>query len=228
MDSSRVAMLRDVLAGTGWVQRTTEFGRFLRRSTRAPGELLLVGTPGTEPWHLAAHLDDEATFTGAPELSPTLVRWQPPSEAPRHLRVGLERLEQARRGETVFVVAEEDAPAALLERVHDARHVGATILSLNAGDAELAELAHEALVVPPLDVTVSASAVQDVPATPIGAIDDKLFSGAAAPALSFDTAQHFVSMAAGEAANRLSARDKARHRWARLLDAVTGPAAQHW
>ena len=57
-------------------------------------------------------------------------------------------LEAARRGETVFVVAEDSAPVPLLERVNDARRVGATILALDEGDPELDALAHEALAVP--------------------------------------------------------------------------------
>jgi hypothetical protein len=107
-----------------------------------------VGTPTYEPWHVTAHLDDEARLAGIPELAPTLVRWAPPAGAPAHLAVGLARLEAAQRGETVFVVAEDSAPVPLLERVDDARRVGATILALDEGDAELDALAHEALAVP--------------------------------------------------------------------------------
>jgi hypothetical protein len=110
--------------------------------------LLVVGTPAYEPWHVTAHLDDEARLAGIPELAPTLVRWAPPAGAPPHLAVGLARLEAARRGETLFVVAEDSAPVPLLERVNDARRVGATILALDEGDPELDALAHEALAVP--------------------------------------------------------------------------------
>ena len=76
------------------------------------------------------------------------MRWAPPEGAPAHLSVGLARLEAARRGETLFVVAEDSAPVPLLERVNDARRVGATILALDEGDPELDALAHEALAVP--------------------------------------------------------------------------------
>ena len=48
----------------------------------------------------------------------------------------------------MFVVAEDSAPVPLLERVNDARRVGATILALDEGDPELDALAHEALAVP--------------------------------------------------------------------------------
>ncbi|WP_199485216.1 hypothetical protein [Actinomadura craniellae] len=168
MDNDQVAMLREVLSATGWLERTGEFARALRVSARRPGGLLLVGTPGDDPWHLAAHLDDESRHNDVPGLAPTLVRWEPPPDAPPHLRVGLDRLAAARRGETLFVVAEEDAPAPLLERVDDARRTGAVVLALEGGDRELAGLAHEALTVPPADGLVS-----------------------------FDGAQHLVSAAAG-------------------------------
>ena len=107
-----------------------------------------MGTPDYEPWHVTAHLDDEARLAGIPELAPTLVRWAPPAGAPPHLSVGLARLEAAQRGETLFVVADDTAPVPLLERVDDARRVGATILALDEGDPELDALAHEALAVP--------------------------------------------------------------------------------
>jgi hypothetical protein len=166
MDAEQVAALRAVLAPTGWLERTTVFARALRRS-RTPGGLLLVGTPGDEPWHLAAHLDEESRLSGAPELSPTLVRWAPPPDAPPHLRVGIRRLERAERGETVLVVGAKLARAPLLERVSDARK-RATVLALDQGDPELEQLAHEVLTVQPGMAPVS-----------------------------FDGAQHLVSSAAG-------------------------------
>jgi len=198
VDADQVATLRALLSPTGWIERTAAFARLLR-STRSPGGLLLVGTPTEEPWHLAAHLDDESRFSGIRELSPTLVRWAPPADAPPHLRVGLSRLESAQRGETVFVVTPETAPVPLLERVSDARKVGATVLALDHSDPELESLAHEALSVP----TESSGFV------------------------SFDAVQHLVSAAAGEL--DLTARGDARAgrglraRLARLLDAVSGP-----
>ena len=66
------------------------------------------------------------------------------------------------------MVSPEAAPAPLLERVHDARRTGATILAMDQGDPELDDMAHEYL-------TVAA----DAP-------------------VSFDAAQHLVSAAAGE------------------------------
>lgn len=197
MDAARVAIVRELLASTGWVERTRSFARTLRRSTKDPGGLLLVGTPDEEPWHLAAHLDDESRLAGVPELSPTLVRWAPPPDAPPHLAVTMARLEAARRGETVFVVAEEVAPVPLLERVSDARKVGATVLALDGGDRELEGLAHESLSVVEADLVV--------------------------PELSFDTVQHLVSTAAGESPSGGPGRRGFRDRLARALDAISGP-----
>src|SRR5215469_1426562 len=148
MDADQVATLRVLLARSGWLERAREFGRALRTTPRSRGGLLLVGTPDFEPWHLTAHLDEESRLCGLPLLTPTLVRWSPPPDAPPHLRVGLDRLEAARRGETLFVVTEDTAPVPLLERVNDARKTGATILALDGDDPELEALAHEALAVP--------------------------------------------------------------------------------
>jgi hypothetical protein len=191
--------------------------------------LLLVGTPAEEPWHLTAHLDEESRLSGIPEMMPTLVRWQVPDGAPPHLRVGLERLRAARRGETVFVVTPSTAPVPLLERVSDARKVGATIFALDQGDPELERLAHEALSIAP---------------------------GPGVPGVSFGAAQHLISAACGElgqdgefgvaSADRRAGREKVRERTepgtpgyqryrpgvrglkdrvAHLLDVVSGPSA---
>jgi hypothetical protein len=168
VNAEQVAALRVLLAPTGWLDRAAEFARALRGSARTPGGLLLVGTPHHEPWHFAAHLDDESRLAGLPELAPTLVRWNPPPGAPAHLSVGLARLGDARRGDSLVVVSPQAAPDRLLERVSDARRGGATILALDRGDGRLADVAHEALTVAPT-----------------------------AP-LTFDAAQHLVSAAAGD------------------------------
>jgi hypothetical protein len=207
MDAAKVHLLRDLLATTGWVERSRDFARSLTKSGLTRGSLLLVGTPEEEPWHLAAHLDDEARFSGRLELSPTLVRWAPPGDAPPHLRVGLDRLGSVGRGETLFVVAPEAAPERLLERVADARRIGATILSIDDGDDELGDLAHDRLVVPRL----------------IGP-DDKVtaltLAGLGTTTVDMDTVQHLVSVAAGEDTGRGAVRD----RLARLLERISGPA----
>jgi hypothetical protein len=205
-------MLRELLATTSGVDRTRDFARGLRRSAR-PGGLLLVGTPTEEPWHLAAHLDDEARLAGAPELSPTLVRWSPPADAPPHLSVTLARLEAARRDETLFVVAPDSPPESLLERLSDARRIGATILSIDDGDDDLAGLANDRLVVPSPRLLVpeytgnltSPDAAAQARGLPVD--------------IDIDAVQHLVSVAAGESTAKMSLRD----RLAQILHHVSGP-----
>ncbi len=195
-------VLREMLASSGWVERTQGFARTMRRRTTEAGGLLLVGTPEAEPWHLAAHLDDESRWAGVPQLSPTLVRYQAPADAPAHLSVTLERLEAAGRGETLFVVSETTAPEGLLERAWDARKSGATVLSLDAGDEELHGVAHESLVVP-----ASVESTLVVPELDV---------------VSFDSVQHLVSVAAGEAADSAASRS-IRKRMAQFLEQLAGP-----
>ncbi|MCX5125451.1 hypothetical protein ABT024_23600 [Streptomyces sp. NPDC002812] len=201
MDAVRVALLREVLAGTEWPGAARRFAGTLRRSVvPAGGNLLLVGTEQYEPWHLAAHLVDEAAWSGLPELAPTLVRHHVlPGDAP-HLSVGLSRLEAARRGHTLLVVAPEQPGDGLLERVHDARRAGATVLSLDGGDPDLGTLAHEVLSVP---------------------------DGAAE--LDLDTVQHLVSAAAGENSLPVQRGPKRfRDRLARLADQLAAPPPSRW
>ena len=198
MDRERISLMRDLLSGTGWVERTRSFGQALRRAPHEAGGLLLVGTPTEEPWHFAAHLDDEARWSDLPGLAPVLVRWSPPPNAPAHLAVGLQRLEQITRGETVFVVAPDAAPEQLLERVADARKIGATVFALDAGNTELEGLAHESLWVP--------SSASD--------------TGIVVP--EFDVVSHLVSAAAGESTATAKSRIGAlRRRLGRVLDAVS-------
>ncbi|AYN41636.1 hypothetical protein D9753_25270 [Streptomyces dangxiongensis] len=200
MDAVRVALLRDVLAGTEWLGATRRFAGALRGSVVAHGGgLLLVGTPAYEPWHLAAHLVDEAAWSGTPELAPTLVRHHVRPGDPAHLAVGPGRIAAARRGDTLLVVAPEE-PAPLLERVHDARRAGVTVLALGAGGDELAALAHDTLAVP---------------------------EGAE---LDLDSVQHLVSAAAGEnaAGDRPRARRHLRDRLSRLAEALTAPPPAPW
>ncbi|WP_225827873.1 hypothetical protein [Streptomyces naphthomycinicus] len=199
MDAVRVALLREVLAGTEWLGATRRFAGVLRGSVVAHGGgLLLVGTPEYEPWHLAAHLVDEAAWSGTPELAPTLVRHHARPSDPAHLAVGPGRLAAARRGETLLVVAPEE-PAPLLERVHAARRAGVTVLALGAGTGELAAMAHDTLAVP--DGTE----------------------------LDLDTVQHLVSAAAGEDAGvSPRGRRGLRERLSRLTDALTAPPPTPW
>ncbi|MBT2366398.1 hypothetical protein J7E88_14055 [Streptomyces sp. ISL-10] len=206
MDAVRVALLREVLAGTEWPAATRHFAGVMRAcAVRRGGGLLLVGTREYEPWHLAAHLVDEAAWSGLRELEPTLVRHRVRSGDPVHLAVGLGRLEAAGRGETLLVVAPELPGADLLERVHDARRAGATVLALDGGEPEVHGLAHEALTVPAAE-----------PEGPAAEID-------------IDMVQHLVSAAAGE--NSVPVRRgrlRFRDRLSRLADQLTEPPPTRW
>jgi hypothetical protein len=199
MDAVRVALLREVLAGTEWLGATRRFAGALRGSVVAHGGgLLLVGTPEYEPWHLAAHLVDEAAWSGTPELAPTLVRHRVRPSDPPHLAVGPGRIEAAGRGETLLVVAPEE-PAPLLERVHAARRAGVTVLALGAGGGELAAMAHESLAVP---------------------------EGAE---LDLDSVQHLVSAGAGEnGTGSPRAQRGFRDRLSRLAEILTAPPPAPW
>ncbi|MEV4969987.1 hypothetical protein [Streptomyces scopuliridis] len=203
MDAVRVALLREVLAGTEWPSATRRFAGALRTSVVSQGGgLLLVGTAEYEPWHLTAHLVDEAAWSGQPELTPTLVRHRVRSGDPAHLAFGLGRLEAAGRGETLLVVAPERPDTGLLERVHGARRAGATVLALDGGDEEVRGLAHDALSVD---------------------------AAGAAHGVDLDTVQHLVSAAAGE--NSLPGprgRRRFRDRLSRLADQLTAPPPARW
>ena len=200
MDAVRVALLREVLAGTEWWGATRRFGGVLRGSVVSHGGgLLLVGTPEYEPWHLAAHLVDEAAWSGTPELAPTLVRHDARPSDPAHLSVGPGRLAAARRGETLLVVSPTGPDAPLLEHVHDARRAGATILALGPGEGELPAMAHESLAVPE------------------------------GTDLDLDTVQHLVSAAAGENAVQAPRGPRRfRDRLSRLADHLTAPPPTRW
>ncbi|MFH9348393.1 hypothetical protein [Kitasatospora sp. NPDC017646] len=203
MDAVRVSALRERLTGTGWLEAVGGFAGSLRRSVerRGAGELLLVGTAAYEPWHLAAHLEDEAAWSAVPRLAPTLLRHRPPAAAPAHLAHDLRRLTEARRGATVLVVAPGAAGAPLLERVRDARRHGATVLALDGATpvaesrGDLAGLAHERLAV--------GTAAEEP----------------------FDLAQHLVSAAAGQPVGRRSALGRLAELAGRLTSA---PSLSRW
>jgi hypothetical protein len=215
MDLARARFLVDVLAPSGSLERIREFAASLRQSTRREGELLVVGTPGFEPWHFTAHMADEARWARLPELEPTLVRWSVPPSAPSHLSVPLERLEAARRGETLMVVTIEQAPDPLLERVADARKVGATILTMDSGDPDLADLAHDALVLP--QGVEAGNAGRDTEQDDI----EETSAGLESPLVTFELGQHIVPVAAGDQG---SAGRRKQSRLARFLDVIAGPA----
>jgi hypothetical protein len=141
--------MRRVLSGSAGVEEATAVARALATGRHTRGGFLLVGTPDDEPWHFAAHLDDEARWTGVTALAPTWVRWNPPPGAPPHLAVGLDRLSGAGRGETLLVATPTGAVDQLLERVDGARRRGALILAVEGTPTELQALAHEAVTVGP-------------------------------------------------------------------------------
>jgi hypothetical protein len=203
MDAARVTALREALAGTPWPRAIRGFGGTLRGAVeRGGGGLLLVGTPEYEPWHLAAHLDEEAAWSGLPGLSPTLVRHRVPPGAPAHLAVGVGRLRAAARGETLLVVAPDPVGAVALERLADAKRAGATLLTVDAaGDPELRGLSHEFLAVPSVPA----------PYAPPGTL-----------ALGLDAVQHLVSAAAA------APRKPLRARLSRLADRLSTPPPPPW
>lgn len=198
MDAVRVALLREVLAGTEWLGATRRFAGVLRGSVVSHGGgLLLAGTASYEPWHLAAHLVDEAAWSGTPELAPTLVRHAVRPGDPAHLAVGPGRIEAARRGETLLVASPSvDAP--LLQRVADARRAGVTVLALGPVEADLTDLAHETLAVPD------------------------------GSELDLDTVQHLVSAAAGETLPPTRGRRRLADRLSHLAERLTAPPPPPW
>ncbi|WP_344563050.1 hypothetical protein [Streptomyces axinellae] len=217
MDAVEVAALREALTGSEWLRDARRFGGALRASvgahrggtsrpraggaSKSGGGLLIVGTATYEPWHLAAHLDDEAAWSGMPELAPTLVRHAVPRSAPAHLSVGLGRIEGARRGETLLVVSgERGAGDGLLTRLHDARRAGATLFALaSAGAAtELDRLAHESL------------------------------TADAGEGLGLEVVQHLVSAAAGETLSPRRVGSRFRDHLSRLADLLTAPPPPSW
>jgi hypothetical protein len=172
VDRSEALILRELLElgrGRAWLAEADDFAAALRAAPRREGGLLLVGAEQAEPWHMAAHLSDEARLAGLEQLSPTLVRHTPPEDAPGHLAAGLDRISSAERGEAVLIVSADDPDSLVLERVDDARRHGARILTLGQRTPLADGLAHERLRVPEI-----------------------------AEAPTFDGAQHLVSSAAVE------------------------------
>lgn len=215
MDIERARSLRDMLSGSAWITRTRSFAGLLRTAGHDPGGLLIVGTQAYDPWHLTAHLDDAARYTGVAELAPTLVRHQVRDGAPPHLAVGLSRLETAGHGETVVVVAPDDAAEGLLSRLDDARHAGATLLVIEAGNRELQGIAHETLTI--LDQEpVGPAQPRESLLVPDGVVVGHDLG------VAFETAQHLVSLAAGEPMSAGGARRRGRSRLGRYLDRMSG------
>lgn len=197
VDLTRASLLREMLTGTELGSRTTDFAHSLRRFTTRTGGLMLFGPPDDEPWHLTAHLDDELHRAGVEDVRPSLVRWSPPPGAPPHLAIGLDRLRDAGRGESLLVVAEEDPADTLLERISDVRRRGTTIFSIGNGDKELTSLSHESLV-PELLVpdgfgwtSRQIEVDHDEPQAAMTDLEPRTTEG-------FEMAQHLVSLAAAD------------------------------
>jgi len=178
MDRSEALILRELLeAGRGraWLDEADDFAASLRAAPRQIGGLLLVGPSEAEPWHMTAHLSEEARLLGLDQLVPTLVQASPEAGAPAQLSIGLDRISSAGRNDAVLVVAAVDPEATVLERVADAKKHGARVLTLGQEAPLAVDLAHDSLGVPqPSDVGLP----------------------------SFDGAQHLVSAAAVDGRQR--------------------------
>jgi len=222
VDDGRARLLRELLAGTAWTQQTRVFATALRSAGHQAGGLLVVGTPAEEPWHLTAHLEEQARLAGVPELAPVLVRHRVPAGARPHLAVGLDRIEAAARGETVLVVAPGPASEGLLSRVDDARRAGAVVLAMESGDRELRQLAHEALTVTGDPAGLSEQAAAALWRPRLLAADGVIVPQDQQAA--FEIAQHLVSIAAGETPVAAGARRGFRDRLSRFLDVISDPA----
>ena len=194
MDLTKATLLRELLSGTELAGRTSQFAHSMRRYTTRANGLMLFGPPDDEPWHLTAHIDEEVTRAGLPDLKPSLIKWAPAPDAKPQLRIGLERLRDVGRGESLVVVSEDQPDSALLERVHDVRRRGATVFSIDNGDRDLADLSHESLV-PGLLVPSETGGwkvhetAEKVDAVGIDRTD---------PLVGFEMTQHLVSLAVAD------------------------------
>jgi hypothetical protein len=166
---------------------------------------------------MTAHLADESRLAGISELDPTLIRWEPEADAPPHLSVGLDRLRAATRSETLLVVSGQLAPAELLERVHDVRRAGATVLALDRDDPELDGLAHESLPVRPGTAPMSFDAAQHLVSSAVTDDGDTVGLRHAAANLTFEPGTRLATPTASGSRGM-------RTRLAKLLDAVSGTA----
>ena len=172
---------------------STEFAAALGSDvSRRSDSLLVVGTPECEPWHFVAHLADEARASGRLDLVPTWIRWAPPKSARGHLAISVNRLAEVKRGDTILVIAPNNASEQLLDRVSDAKDKGGRVLTLHRDDRDLAGLAHEALVVP-----------------------------TTAPPQTFDVVQHLVANNASGPSSRRARRGKVAEESAVFVAPVT-------
>lgn len=207
VDLTKASLLREMLTGTELGTRTTSFAHSLRRYTTRRGGLLLFGPPEDEPWHLTAHLDDELHRAGVEDVRPSLVRWAPPPDAPPHLAIGLDRLRDSGKGESLLVVSEDTPADTLLERIEDVRRRGTTIFSIDNGNRDLASLSHESLV-PELLVPsglggwTTHQVLPDRGDEVLGSTEDQLpdetLTALREAVAGFEMTQHLVSLAAAD------------------------------
>ncbi|HEY5272040.1 MAG TPA: hypothetical protein VIJ34_02275 [Acidimicrobiales bacterium] len=149
MENHQIHRFRGLLRDLRLDEASREFAAALGTDDSGRNDsLLVVGTPEFEPWHFVAHLADQARSAGRPDLMPTWIRWAAPAGARTHLSITMDRLAAVRRGDTVLVIAPNNASEHLLDRVSDARNQGARVLGLHRADRDLAGLADEALIVP--------------------------------------------------------------------------------
>jgi hypothetical protein len=131
------------------------------------------------------------------------------------------------------VVAPDSPTDALLERLTDARKSGATLLTLDSGDPDLADLAHDQLIVPPSGLVSASgeplsSTLASAPAASPLALGRITEIELITPGMSFDTVQHLVSAAAGEAPDgSATARRSFKDRLGRMLDQIQGSSPTH-
>jgi hypothetical protein len=142
-------------SSASWLSKAWDLGQALRPQVRTSEQLFIIGTATFDPWHIAAHLDDEARLSGLAELRPTLLRWNPPVGAPAHLSHSFAELRDASASPTVLVVAPDAMAEQELERLADARRRGASLFAVSSFDGDLADLAHESLTLSPESVDES-------------------------------------------------------------------------
>ena len=173
MDISHAVRHRWAKARDSLDRDTRSFARSLGAATSPSADLFVVGTPAYEPWHFVAHLSEEATRRGRPDLSPHLLRWSIPLGAPHHLARSVDEMLSVPRGQTVLVIDPGDiGDQELLTRIADAKKRGSRIFSLHREDAELMDLSHETLSVdaarPQYDFDITQHVVTDLtPQSPL-------------------------------------------------------------
>jgi hypothetical protein len=132
-----------------WLGHAWDLGQSLRPVSDGSGQLFVVGTASYDPWHVTAHLDDEARLRGLQSLRPILLRFRPPAAAPPHLQHSIAELSDAGRGHTLLVTAPDAMNDEILQRLSDARRRGASLFAIATGDShDLTSLAHDSVTTP--------------------------------------------------------------------------------